>query len=227
MTGVTGDALWYLLALVFSVFVFSILTKKGEKRRLALLIISSIIYVLGVFISSYNKLFDGFVLVDWYYSIFNTVDNGLFEGLLFFTIGANIAYINPQIKIKKTALLFVCTFLILIGEAVCVYIVKYNKNGVCELFTLPIASTLLFLTVLGLNLSNNENTYKKLRDYSTLIYLIHCFVIRLLKILFAVVKISVPNVLLFVITLVLSLAFAIVVRYLSKEKQKKLFRFLY
>lgn len=227
LKGTTGDALWYLLALAFSVFIFSVVTKNGETRRKTMLIVSSIVYVIGVLISSYNKLFEGFVLVDWYYNFFGSVDNGLFNGLLFFSIGANVAYLSPKIKTKKTAFLFLISFILLIGETVVVFLLDYNINGVCELFTLPIASTLLFLTVANLDLHRNENIYKKLRDYSTLIYLSHCYVIRLLKMVFAIVKISVPNVLLFIITLVLSLFFAMVVRYFSKEKQIKLFRILY
>ena len=227
LTGTTGDALWYLLALVFSAIVYSFITKNGQKRRKLILIASAVIYLVGVLISSYNQLFDGFVLVDWYFGIFGSVDNGLFVGLIMFSIGAEVAFGMPKLKTKFTTIVAIIAFIAMFLEVILVYKLGYNRNGVCELFLLPIVSLFLFLTVLNIDLRGNDEKYKKMRDYSVLIYVGHCYVLRILGIIYGIFEISLPNTVNFVVALGITMTFAVLVRFLTKDKNVRILKNLY
>ncbi len=227
LTGTTGDALWYLLALVFSAIVYALVTKFGKKRRKFILILSAVFYVIGVIISSYNKPFNDFVLIDWYFGIFGSVDNGLFVGLIMFSIGAEVAFGMPKLKTKFTTIVAIIAFIAMFLEVILVYKLGYNRNGVCELFSLPIVSLFLFLTVLNIDLRGNDEKYKKMRDYSVLIYVGHCYVLRILGIIYGIFEISLPNTVNFVVALGITMTFAVLVRFLTKDKNVRILKNLY
>lgn len=165
-------------------------------------------------------MFGNNFVIDWYYKIFSTVENVLMFGLVFTSIGMYIAKARPQAKRHRDIIL------LLIIEAVIINKMGYNKDGICNLITLPFVVYYLFKIILSIELKEKK-VYGKLRDYSTLIYLSHCYIIRVLKLFFAVVNIDISRTILFVITYILSLSFAIIVRYFAKEKNLKFFKLLY
>lgn len=220
-----GDGLWYLVALLLSVVVTYWLYTRVQSPKV-IVAIATIPYVIGIAISSWYGVFGNNFAVDWYYKIFVTVENGLMFGLMFTSVGMYIAKMRPKINRKKDIIsCFIC-FIVLVIEAVFINKMGYNKDGICNLITLPLVIYYLFKVILSIDLKDKK-IYSKLRDYSTLIYLSHCFIIRVLKLSFAALNINSSNTLLFVVTFILALIFAIAVRYLSREKNLSFFKLLY
>ena len=92
--------------------------------------------------------------------------------------------------------------------------------------TLPIVTFTAFMCILNIKFTE-EKDFSKLRDYSTLIYLCHCIIIRFEKMIFAAFKINVGSIILFLITFVLSFVFSSVIVYLVKQKNMKILKILY
>ncbi len=227
LTGKTGDALWYLLAVAICAIVVFVVTYYGKKRFFVLFVGAGLFYTIGVLISSYYEIFSEIVFVKWYYSVFGGTENALFEGLLLFIIGAGISNYSINLELKKVLLCFAFSLLIMFGEVFLVYTFSKNYNGTCNLFTLPVVSALLFLTIIQIPISGEGKRFAKLRDYSTLIYVSHCLFIRMIGIMSGILKLHLSYSLLFILTSLLSLSFAIVVRYLAKVKNYRLFKLLY
>ncbi len=226
LSGSTGDALWYLLALLVCIVLSSVITKNGQKGFKLLFFVATLFYVLGVLISSWYKIFNDNVIINLYYKVFLTTQNGLFEGLIFFTLGAWLATHTTKVSIKKSLTFFIIGLILLIAEVFLVYRLKMNKEGVCNLLLLPFVSMSLFFTIFNIKFSARNETCHKLRDYSTLIYVSHGFIIRILNILLAILNIELSYTGLFIIVLLLALTFAIFIR-ITKNKNCKVFRVLY
>lgn len=222
-----GDALWYLLALFVSIIIVYLLKRKLSTK--VILIISFVFYVLGVLISSFYHLFEQIYVVELYYSIFKNTYNGLLYGFVYISIGMYMAQKKQNnVKIHKYLIGSIISFILVIIEAFIIYNAKYNYNGVCVLLTMPITIYMLFNIILKINFPTCINVNLiKLRDYSTLIYLSHCVIIRLLLIICGVLSIQLYYVVKFVITLTVSLLFAMIVRYLDRERNIKFFKLLY
>lgn len=227
LTGKTGDALWYLLAVTICAIVVSVVTYYGKKRFVVLFIGAGLLYTIGVLISSYYEIFSGIFFVKWYYSIFEGTENALLEGLFLFVIGAGISNYSINLELKKVSLCFAFSLLIMFGEVFLVYTFSKNYNGTCKLFTLPVVSALLFLTIIQLPISWEGKRCAKLRDYSTLIYVSHCLFIRMIGIILGILKLHLSYSLLFFLTSLFSLSFAVAVRHLAKVKNYKIFKLLY
>ena len=69
--------------------------------------------------------------------------------------------------------------------------------------------------------------YTRLRNYSTLIYLSHCFIIRTIMLIAGIFDISLPYTVLFIITLALALLFSQMVYYLVTNKNVRALKILY
>ena len=227
LTGKTGDAIWYLLAVSVSAVVAAWITRNGEKNFKLLLIISGLLYVLGVLMSSWYKVLEGNFVVEWYYKIFLTTENGLLNGLLFFAIGAFISKYGFKISSKTALICAAIGFCVLVGEVILVYNMQYNKDGVCKLFTLPIVSMLLFLGLVQLPVNIATERCRTFRDWSTLIYVSHGMIIRILGIMVGIVGLKLPYSVLFIMTILLAWLFAIIIRYLTKNKNVKILKALY
>lgn len=227
LTGKTGDAIWYLLAVAVCAIVAAWITRNGEKNFKLLLTVSGILYVLGVLLSSWYKVVEGNFIVEWYYKIFLTTENGLLNGFLFFAVGACISKYGFKIPYKTALICAAIGFCVLVGEVILVYNMQYNKDGVCKLFTLPIVSMLLFLGIVQLPVNIPTERCRVFRDWSTLIYVSHGIIIRVLGIMIGIVGLKLPYSILFIMTILLAWLFAITVRYLTKNKNVKILKVLY
>ena len=63
-----------------------------------------------------------------------------------------------------------------------------NRDGVANVVMLPVVAYFLFNLILKLNITGDAKIYRKLRDYSTLIYLSHCYFIRSIKFFISIKK---------------------------------------
>lgn len=171
-------------------------------------------------------MFDDNLVIDLYYTIFRGTDNALLCGFIFVAIGMAIAKHEDKPKINPNIIGFLCFFALVIVEAYIIKTAGLNRNGVCNLISAPIATYFLFRLILSLNIKGNADRYKYLRECSTLIYLIHCIIIRSIKMVFGIMDISINGIILFALVLSTSIVFAIVVRYFAEKRKFKFLKLL-
>lgn len=129
----SGDALWYLPSLIFSIYILYILEKVTNKY--VIIAVTSIIYIIGVLISSWYQLFESIPSVDIYYKIFQGVNNGLFKGLMFTAIGM---LISQKGKISNNRLMIFVMFAVVTMEAALIRLLGYNRDNVANMFSMPL-----------------------------------------------------------------------------------------
>ena len=176
------------------------------------IIIAAVLYGCGYLMSTWYGIVSPSVFVQLYYKIFKTVENGVLYGFLFVEIGAAISR-GTRGKVNSfifSAVGFCVCFILMIFEANIIRTNPMNYGGSIELIKVPITSYFLFQLIISIRLEEKK-IFLKLRNMSTLIYLSHCWIIRLIKMFYAIAKINISSVALFFETLALSVLFSIVV----------------
>ena len=209
--------LWYLHATIIAVGLYTILHIMGGWRKSSLLLVSMVLYLLGLLGQTYFSLI---LPLKEYTAVWNFLlfiqdvivqtRNGLFEGLFFVVIGTIIADNENWLSCiskKKCFLYFLATLILLIFES---YIVRiYDMALHWNMYiVLPLAAISLFLYALNMLNGANEDFLDSItsdiRSITTMIYLIHLwvrwFVVSLLK---------VPTGISFITVYICSLLFAI------------------
>ena len=161
--------LWYMAALIFSIIILYHLNKRFRLRTL--LIITFILYIIGLTETYYYLLVHLGInhLIEPYFNLFITTRNGLFFGLLFVCIGMTLAKYPCKIKYLKTNIIIFTVLLFI--EA---FIVKNYNLALDYNMYLSNVPLIYFLVSYLLKLDINYNLdYKKLRNYSTLMYFSH------------------------------------------------------
>lgn len=212
-----GDALWYLPALATAVGIVYLLRYKVKISKESILLLSLMLYIVGCLISSWYKIFEGNIIVENYYKIFVTCDNGIFCGLVYVATGMFIAENKKSSNIVCDIIGFFVLFSLVIVECYAINKIGLNRNGVANIITLPAAVFFMFRLILNIKVNGNEMFFRKLRDYSTLIYLSHCFIIRSIKLFTGIIKVNISYAVLFIITMALSMLFAMCVRKISEK----------
>lgn len=173
--------LWFLPALMLSVFVSYVLLSKF-KMSMALLI-AFVLYVLGMFGNVYPKLLEQIPVIDllWkmYVTIFATTRNGLFFGTMFITLGA---YFSKQRSYLKRPFVFVGFLISLVLLFVECYAIKSAgyMSDIASMYILLIPCvSFLFSWILRIQLKKKK-IYKTLRQMSLLIYVSHIMFVSIL-----------------------------------------------
>lgn len=212
-----GDALWYLPALFASVSTMYFLKFKLNASTATITGLSLALYTFGCAISSWYGVFENSILVNTYYTIFETVDNGILNGMIFVSVGMIIAENENRQSVFYNISGFILSLSLLFAESYIVNVSNLNKSGVCNNFLLPVVIFFMFKLILSIKIEGKESMFKTFRDFSTLIYLSHCFIIRTIKLLASITDITLSHTVLFIITLLLSSVFAASIRELSKK----------
>ena len=219
-----GDALWYLPALAFSVVAVYILKKRLS--NITIVLIAAAFYLFGVLIGTWYGAWENNSFVKAYYTVFLTTANGLLFGFLFTSMGMYVAEQKTPLRegnFKSSTLWFVFTFILLVIESIVI-----RKAGMSKSFNqcmLPVCVYTLFIMILCIECKGEF--YTRLRNYSTLIYLSHCFIIRTIMLIAGIFDISLPYTVLFIITLALALLFSQMVYYLVTNKNVRALKILY
>lgn len=168
--------LWFLPALMFSVFVVYILLSKFSMRTT--LVISVILYALGMAGNIYPQLIENIPYVskvfDAYIKTFATTRNGLFFGVLFIALGAYFAK-QRMLVARHSSLSFVAFLGSLVLLFVEAYVLKENgfMHDLVSMYAMLIPTVcFLFMTLLNLNMKE-RGIYKVIRVLSLLIYTSH------------------------------------------------------
>ena len=169
--------LWYLHGLIIAVVLTSLLLYLKVKPR-KILFISSLFYIVGLLGSSYYgilfKNIEEFILIKWYYNVFESTRNGLFFGFFFVSLGMNIAYKDINLSKNKTTIFLVISLILLLFETFMISYFEISNMYDIQIFLIP---TTLFMFLLVKNIDVKDGVIvNNLRSISTLMYLSHMLI---------------------------------------------------
>lgn len=200
--------LWYFPALILGIWIVYYLIKKLNKKTIVTILL--VLYIIGLFGDSYYKLGNSINFVSSLYnvifSIFDYTRNGLFYTPIFLYLGYD--FNTRKLNIKNSLILFIISLILMIIEGLIVNYYHIQKHDSMYIMLIPV---MIFLFSLILNTSTSNN--KKLRNLSTIIYIIHPLIIVLVRLLSKVfsLEIMVTNSLVhFILVTILSIAFSII-----------------
>ncbi len=225
--------LWYLKATAFAVLLISfLLYKKVTPKKI--IATAFVFYMIGLFAQSWF----GFItplrkLTPFIWSLLKIVEelivttrNGLFFGFIFVGIGMIFAFYKVNISKNKALIGFIVSMFLMLIE---VFLLKYFgfiREFNMYLFLVP-ASFFGFSFVHQIRLKNST-IYKTLRILSSLIFYTHLWVSYITsKILAIICKPLVNTCLLFIVTLILTIAVSMIILKLSELQKFKWFKKLY
>lgn len=211
--------LWYLNALIVSLASILLMKKMGIKRRYILLI-AFLLYCCGLLGQSWfgvgthlkNVPYLGKLLI-YYRKIFVTTRNGIFEGLIFVSLGMLFAQVGMNMNRKKIAWGLVGSLALLFCEAIFVNVTDIARYYDMYFMLIPVV---FFLMNLTLSIKIRDFKYRHyFRALWTLVFFIH------MAIKWMIVEMNIEVItetsLLFIITIVLSVLLAAIIIELSKR----------
>lgn len=170
--------LWYLNGLIFALFLIAVLIRKLSIRNMTLL--GLIFYIIGIVLSVLNEYISELPAVltkfiAWYFEVFMTTRNGLFQSFIFLLVGMMVAEKEANGKIviiyQKT-LLFLITYILKVVVSLKGGMVQY----ISKILDLPIFWFMFEMIIYGCkNLKLKGKFYSKLRKLNSTIYFVHMY----------------------------------------------------
>ncbi len=228
LTGLFPTA-WYLIASIYGTLFVNLLDRK-KVSNLWIVIICSIIYVLPCMACSYFHLFDGTIFgevlgqINSYVILYNSP----LAGFVFIAIGKVLADKNEILFEAKDKIMLAISFVLLFTEIFLLNIFGITSGTDC-LVLLPLTSYYFFKFVTNLKLKERP-FYKTARQFSTFLYVSHCFILELIFVVLNALNINifvgsyglVP--VLYLIILLSSFGLFCLFRKLSTKKYGKIFK---
>lgn len=224
--------LWYLNASVFAVLLITLLLYKRVK--LSWIIGGALVlYLVGLLPTSYFGLFKGLRAYPFIWDtakfiqkIIVTTRNGFFEGILFVGLGALLAFKPIKLSLKASAIGFACSMLLLLLEVIVLTRLGWIREY--DLYLLLVPTVFFLFSMVARMEVRSHKIYRFLRTFSSLIYFTHLWIALAADIVYSWAGIkSIRTGLLFITTLVLSLAASWLIVALSKRKGFKWLKNLY
>lgn len=215
--------LWYLPASIIGVAIAWYLVRRFDYRTA--LILTAILYFIGMFGDSYYGLSEKIDALDGFYQlIFQISDytrNGIFFAPIFFVLGGMIADHRPKMVFRKSIYGFGISFALMFIEALTLHFCHLQRHDSMYIFLLP---CMYFLFNMILYFKGQRIVW--LRTSSLMIYMIHPMMIvgiRLLAKLLHLEGLFVDHsVIHYIMVCLSSVVFGIVVTILwTKYKSKK------
>lgn len=224
--------LWYVISLFFAILILSIFIKCRMKIN-HVLVISVVLYCIGLLgqgysfllnpLREYSVIWNALVFIK---KIIGTTRNGLFEGLLFVTMGLILATYKNNLASKKNLLLFFFSMIGVGFEILFIHFVGGKIENDFYIFLAP-AVWFLFLYVSRIKLKANS-TCVILRKMSSLMYFGHILVKDLVEYIMKSLALELKESCLpFVLTVVLSTLFSYLIVKLSGVNGFKWLKKLY
>lgn len=174
--GVSGH-LWYLPALLFSIVLILILDRIISVK--AILLLSSIVYLLGVFLSTYKSISSLFIGERVFEIIeFIGTRNGLFYGFFYVSLGMWISKNTKRCYSRVHHLVMLMIGLVLLGIEGIVAVIILHTSSTILWITCPLPVYALFMLTKGVHVEMNTLVIKKM---SSFIYFSHYLWIDLLS----------------------------------------------
>lgn len=209
--------LWYLPSVLVSGFLAAFLVKKiGINKSI---IIAFVLYLIGLLDTSYYGLIKNnsvlIKLIGKYEDVFITTRNGLFFGLIFVLMGFLIYERRDKYSLKNNAIMLIVAIVGLATEMVVLW-----KTGIGRSYEGVIFSVFVvyFLMIVAQKVEiGDSNKCKSLRRMGEFIYLSHCmFDFSYSVLCFNILHRTFNDFVRFGYTLVLSIAFSIIILKLSR-----------
>lgn len=215
--------IWFLPALFSATLIVYLLRKKMTYKQI--FIISLPIYIFTLLGSSYYGITEKIPVIsniyNIYYSIFETIKNGVCFGFIYVALGALIGANNEKIKIsKKINIVLIIAFYILLAiEEFIVAHFNWNSRGVDTVIMLLPLSFFIFTFVLNLELKDRK-VYGTLRKYSLLMFLSQRIPLTIFELCFGNTLIVTNSILNFVSVLLCTLLLSFIIIKLSDKYTK-------
>lgn len=213
------QTIWFLPALIVATLLVYLLHKKFSYKTIFL--ISLPIYLFTLLGSSYYGLAIKVPFIksiyDAYYTVFDTIKNGVCFGLIFVSMGGWIgSQKESKLNFKMNLLLVIVLFVIFAAEEFLVAKFDWNTKGVdTTIFLVPL-SYFIFKCVKDIKLPDSK-VWVQLRKLSMLMFLSQRIPLSIIE-LFMADTIFYTNSLLFFVTVLLStLGISYLLIYLSKK----------
>ena len=170
--------LWYLPAAIIGILLVSALLKKLS--MLQVFIITILLYIIGLFGDSYYGVAQQIPIVKGLYNyifmFFDYTRNGIFFAALFLTLGAMIS--RQKLKVNKEIMMygFIGSLLLMVIEGLLLNKFQVQRHSSMYILLLPVMY-FLFQWILLWKTKN----YKRFRNISMIIYIIHPLMIILVR----------------------------------------------
>lgn len=213
--------LWYLNSLMLGVLIVFLLLKKLSKEK-TLAICAGLFVLARIFMSA--KIFEN--AVSHIPSLFM---NTFSQSLICVSLGMFAAKKEFSLKVSKCAAISSAVFLMLIISGAAAYFYRTAFDSVRYAFAVLFSFTLL---ILSLNADiKYRSVYRKMRDYSILIYLSQLLLMsegyRFIALKTGISAFENVKILQFFTTLILSAAFSFAVLHLKDKKGFGFLKYLY
>lgn len=170
--------LWYLPASIIGATIAWYLVRKFDYG--AALIMTGILYFIGLFGDSYYGLSEKIGILDGFYNlIFQISDhtrNGIFFAPIFFVLGGLIADNRHKIEFRKSICGFSISFVLMFIEALILHFCNLQRHDSMYIFLLP---CMYFLFNIILHFKGKRIIW--LRTSSLIIYIIHPMMIVIIR----------------------------------------------
>lgn len=211
------QTIWFLPALLVAQLVVYFLHKKLSYEKIFVLCIP--IYLFTLLASSYYGVITERVeflkvTVDLYYSIFDTIKNGILFGMIFVTIGGIFSDKKSVLKLKADIILIIVFWGLLAGEQL--FLSKFNVRGIDTVIAICPLSFFIFDFVLKIRLKDS-NIWYALRKYSMLMFLCQRIPLSVIEMFMSGSIIYTNTMLFFIVVLSSTLLISFVIIMLSKK----------
>lgn len=170
--------LWYLPAAIVGAVIAWYLVKQWAYRKA--FAVTLVLYIVGLFGDSYYGIAENIPsLNSFYHLIFQVSDytrNGIFFAPIFFVLGGYISDIKDKLSFKKSIIGFTTCFSLMFAEALTLHRFELQRHDSMYVFLLP---SICFLFYFLMHFKGKNRA--QLRTISLIIYIIHPFVIVLIR----------------------------------------------
>ena len=203
--------LWYLISLIYSIYIISLLIKKNRFKELLILPLLCLIFILWGQ-SSYGE---NSIITKIYMLLFGGVNSGLAVGLLFTSIGVLINKYNlSNSKYLVFSFLIGAIYLLLIFLA---YYSIYYSFHIIYIFSIVVLGA-IFNIILNWR---RVPTINKIGNINLTVYCLHPLVLIIIVNLESYVNIPMSNIINFVLVFILTFIIAVCVEKIKVRKQKE------
>lgn len=170
--------LWYLPAAIVGAVIAWYLVKQWAYRKA--FAVTLVLYIVGLFGDSYYGIAENIPsLNSFYHLIFQVSDytrNGIFFAPIFFVLGGYIADNKDRLSFKKSIIGFATCFSLMFAEALTLHRFELQRHDSMYVFLLP---SICFLFYFLMHFKGKNRA--QLRTISLIIYIIHPFVVVLIR----------------------------------------------
>ena len=170
--------LWYLPAAIVGAVIAWYLVKQWAYRKA--FAVTLVLYIVGLFGDSYYGIAENIPsLNSFYHLIFQVSDytrNGIFFAPIFFVLGGYISDNKDKLSFKKSIIGFTTCFSLMFAEALTLHRFELQRHDSMYVFLLP---SICFLFYFLMHFKGKNRA--QLRTISLIIYIIHPFVVVLIR----------------------------------------------